>query len=72
MLKIERDGNQFKVTAVETGLGRFGAKARNINEVCRTVRHYYDGHNHPVTRNCPFCVLCEKESRKEAKRLRVK
>lgn len=53
MLKIERHGTGFKVRAVETGLGWFQRKARNIDEVANAVLHYYGG-EHTCGTGCAF------------------
>ncbi len=54
--KIEHEGNGYKITCAEEGLGTIRTKAKNIEEAKLAVEHYFDPHHGqgPVP-GSPFC-----------------
>jgi len=62
MIQIERKGNGFEVSAVESGFGSFSAIAKNAQEAANAVQHYYGGaHSRSPKQTCPFCRESERQ-----------
>lgn len=60
--KIERSGNGYRITSPGDPVARLRVDARDIDEVCLALKHYYNGkHGIAPSSACPICRSIEEK-----------